>query len=166
MSAHMKVFAALAAAGGAMRVIASFMPWTPENAGLEAFYLAIDLALLFGLTGFYLAVAGRTGIAGLAGYLVAASGIALIVGPDGTAFGIDLYQAGVVVIALGLVILSAALLLAREARLAAALWLVAIAAAPAGAALGQPGFGFAVAGVLFGAAFIVAGLHAWRGRGV
>jgi hypothetical protein len=34
-------------AGGALRVVTTFLPWQPGSAGIEAVYAATDLSLLF-----------------------------------------------------------------------------------------------------------------------
>lgn len=148
--------------GGGARILSSFIPWTGESAPLEAFYFGIDLCLLFGLMGFYSAIGAKLGLAGFAGFLIAASGVAFITGPDGVAFGVDIYNTGVAIIAAGLAILSAMLLIRRIARSAALLWLTAIAASIIGGALGHQDLGFTISGVAFGAAFVAAGIVTMR----
>jgi len=164
-SAYLRILGLLAILGGGVRIVTSFVPWVDGSLALEAVALGIDLCLLFGLTGFYVAFSARLGAAGFVGYLVAASGIALIAGPDGEAFGIDIYQAGVAVIAAGLAVLSLILLIRRIAPPAALLWFGAIAAAVGGGALGYPGQAFAVAGAAFGAGFVAAGFSTMRQAG-
>ncbi|MCG8403325.1 MAG: hypothetical protein MJA84_17270 [Firmicutes bacterium] len=152
--------------GGALRIVSAFIPYVPDSAPLEAFYLVIDLALLFGLIGVYARVAGRLGGVGLAGFVVAAGGIAGIVGPDPVAFGIATYQVGVVAISMGLVVLAGQMLRVRAGgRVAPGLWLSAVAVGLLGGAVGWPQAGFVVAGVLFGGGFVAAGWRAWRRAG-
>jgi hypothetical protein len=158
-----RAFGILAVTGGAARLVASFVPWQENSLLLEAFYLTIDLCLLFGLTGFYVLHAGSLGAAGFVAYLIWGSGIALIAGPDGEAFGANIYQAGVGVIAVGALLLSGLLLMRRISPRAAPLcWLGAVAVSAIGAATGFADIGFAVGGVLFGAGYIAAG--AWQIR--
>lgn len=47
--------------GGALRMVSAFIPYVPDSAPLEVFYLVIDLALLFGLIGGSARVTGRLG---------------------------------------------------------------------------------------------------------
>lgn len=154
----LRISALLAIVGGLLRVAAVFAPWPPDNTPLAALYLAIDLALLFGLMGVYLANHRRLGILGLAGFAIAAAGLALIAGPDQVKSGHDSYYRGVLIIAGGLGVLSIQLLRQRIMVLAAASWLASIACGAVGAALGYPAKGFIVAGVLFGLGFVVAGV--------
>jgi hypothetical protein len=161
--AFARFFGLLAMAGGLTRIATTFLVnWSAGLPQTEALALAIDFALLFGLTGFYFIDAARLGPLGLVGYLIAASGIAFIFGPDGTAFGRDIYETGVTAIGIGLIILSMAMLLAGVARLAGALWIASAAASVLGGAIGRGAEGFLFAGVLFGAGFVVAGLSLLR----
>src|SRR5262245_6453115 len=113
-----------AIAGGAVRVVFAFVPWRSNVAWLEAVAFGIDVALLFGLMGVYLASRSVLGVVGLTAFAVAETGIASIVGPDAVAFGIDTYQAGVVAISLGLTLLGAQMLRRRAgSRVAAACWI-------------------------------------------
>ena len=84
--------------GGLLRIGSAFVPWTPGSAALELFYFVIDVLLLFGLMGVYLAHREQLGIFGFFPFVVAETGIASIVGPDATVFGVDTYASGVVVI--------------------------------------------------------------------
>ena len=57
---HLIRLAGLAAIlGGGLRIVPAFISYVPGNAPLEAFYLVIDLALLFGLIGVSARAAGR-----------------------------------------------------------------------------------------------------------
>lgn len=163
---YLRVFGIFAIAAGLARIASSFIDWRESGGALEAFALAIDLGLLFGLTGFWLAHAKELGPFGLAAYLVAASGIALITGPDGTAYGVDVYETGVTIIGLGLAFLGA-VILARgvDARLGAIAWLLAVAASVGGGAIGKPEEGFMAAGIIFGAGFVFAGMTVLAKRG-
>ena len=162
-AAPFRLFGALALLGGAARIATTFLvDWSQPTRMTEVIALAIDFCLLFGLAGFYFANAARLGFIGLVGFLVAASGIALIFGPDGVAFGLDIYETGVGFIAIGLVVLSVAQGLAGVARPAAALWTLSAAAGVGGAFVDRAAEGFAVAGVLFGLGFMAVGVTALR----
>lgn len=156
----LRLAGASAALGGALRVAAAFIPpaQTPE---LELLYFVIDAALLLGLIGIYASDHERMGWFGLIGFVIAAIGQASIVGPDDAYHGINTYEAGVAAIAIGLAVMSVAMLVSgRFPRFIPALWIgsllaglsssiLPIAAAPA----------FLVAGLLFAAAFLAAGIY-------
>lgn len=154
----LRISALLAILGGLLRIAAVFIPWSPDSPPLEALYLAIDLALLFGLMGVYLAHHRRLGVPGLAGFAIASAGLVLIARPDQVKFGFDSYYMGVLIIAIGLALLSLDLLYRRAMVLAPGCWLASIAAGAAGAASGYSKEGLVAAGVLFGLGFVSAGL--------
>jgi hypothetical protein len=161
----LRISAYLAILGGGLRIATAFVQWTPVGVPLEALYLVIDLALLFGLMGIYLAHHRRLGVLGLAGFAVAAAGLAFIAAPSQIKFGIGSYYTGVLIIAGGLALLSLQMLRQRIMVLAGAFWLASIAAGAAGAAAGFPEQGFIVAGVLFGLGFVSAGFAVARTAG-
>jgi hypothetical protein len=148
--------AGAAVLGGGLRVIAAFIPYTPESLALETLYAVIDLTLLFGLTAIYANESQHLGWPGLAAFVVAFSGLASIVGPDAAAFGVDWYQAGAGVTALGLALFGAILLTTRRLILPALCWL----AVPVVALIVPAPIAFQAAGALLGAGFVAAGL-AW-----
>jgi hypothetical protein len=153
-----------AIAAGALRLGSPFLDWTSATPGLEIFALIVDLGLLFGLAGFYFANAPRLGAIGLAGFVISASGLAAITGPDGAAFGVDIYATGAQVIGAGLLVFSIALLMARTAPLAALAWIAAAIVSVAGGWMGRGDFAFTIAGTLFALGFIAAGVDLLRSR--
>ncbi len=159
-----RIFGAMAVLGGGARVVSSFIPWTPNSVWLEAFYLFIDINLLFGLIGFYFTYGVRLGAAGLAAFLIAASGVALIAGPDGESFGVDIYQTGVMVIAIGLSGFSILLLLRRvRPFLPPVCWISSFVIGGLGGPVGFPDQAFVAGGILFGLGFLFAGLSVLAG---
>ena len=143
--------------GGALRIIAVFIPYTPETAWLEALYALIDLGFLFGLIATYLAATDTLRLPGLLGFIIALSGVASIVGPDAQMFGIDFYWAGSSIFVTGLAILSADLLRASQLSLAASFWLTSAAAGIA-STISASQFAFEIAGAALGCGFIASGL--------
>lgn len=149
--------------GGLLRILSAFIPWRPDDAALEIFYLGTDLTLLFGLMGIYLVRHRDLSIIALAGFGIAVSGFALITGPDGQPFGIDIYSTGVIIIMIGLTLLSVDLLRTRTgAHLAAATWLLSFVIGAAGPPFGYDAESFMIAGILFGAGFVLAGIDLIR----
>ncbi len=149
---------AAAVLGGAVRIAMAFVPWSPGVAWLEAVAFAIDVLLLFGLMGIYLAHRAVLGWGGFAAFVLAEIGIASIVGPDTAAFGIDTYLAGVHAISVGLLLLGVAMLVKRIEPLAAVCWIASLVVGLAAGFVGQASAGFLIGGILFGLGFVAAGL--------
>lgn len=155
---------AAALAGGLARVVASF-GWIEDALTLEWLYTTIDVLLLFGVMGLYLVRARALGFLGLASFAVAVAALSFIGGPDADPFGFSTYEQGAATLAIAMVGLSIAWLRARERPLAAPLCWFASAIAVGVLALAPapfPGYGLMLAGVLFGAGFVSAGLDLWR----
>ncbi len=154
-----RILGSAAILGGALRIGSSFIAWEAGVGWIEALAFGIDVALVFGLMGTYLANRSRLGWFGLAAFAVAETGVASIVGPDTTSFGIDTYEAGVAAISIGLALLSLVMLFKRAGSAAAAIcWIASLIAGVVGGALGQGEFGFFLGGMLFGLGFVAAGL--------
>ncbi|MGE0740974.1 MAG: hypothetical protein AB7O98_06490 [Hyphomonadaceae bacterium] len=150
--------------GGALRIFAVF-PWTSDPISLEWLYTGIDVLLLFGLIGIYLAHAGALGFLGLASFAVGVAALSFIGGPDADPFGFSTYQEGATVLALALVGLSLAWLRAGVRPLwAPGAWFASVIAAGVLAMLPAPlpSYGLGAAGALFGAGFMLAGLDLAR----
>jgi hypothetical protein len=165
-AALLRVLGWAAILGGALRIASAFIPWAPAQAWLEILYLAIDVFLLFGLMGVYLAHRDRVGVIGFVAFAIAETGIASIVGPDGVvpAYGIDTYQLGVLVIAVGLTFFAIVQVVARAGPPWAPLcWVASMIVGVGGSFGGNPEIGFLIGGVLFGAGFVLAGLTLMRG---
>jgi hypothetical protein len=158
--------AAIAAiAGGALRILAAF-PLTQDPLTLEWLYTAIDVLLLFGLVGIYLARASRLGFLGLASFGVAVAALSFIGGPDADPFGFSTYQEGATTLAIAMAGLSIAWIGARERPFSPPiLWFGSVLAAGVLGRFGDPlpAYGLIGAGVLFGAGFLSAGIDLLRG---
>ena len=103
MKRLMRIGAVSAALGGGLRLVAQAIPYVPDSAALEALYAVIDVGFLFALIALIACVSERISIVGLGSMLIATAGVASIVGPDRTAFGMDFYLLGsaIFVLALG-----------------------------------------------------------------
>lgn len=148
-----------AIAGGIARIAAAF-PLGLDPIGAEWLYAGIDVLLLFGLMGIYLQRAERLGFLGVASFGVAVAALSFIGGPDADPFGFSTYQDGAATLAIAMVGLSIAWARAGERPLwAPACWFLSvIAAGVLGFVPALAQYGFTVAGVLFGAGFVAAGL--------
>ena len=155
-----KLGALASTVSGALRIASTFIPYQPESAALEALYGVIDLGLMFGLVGLYIANAERLSAAGLAAFAVALCGIASIVGPDTVMFSTDFYRIGALTFVSGLALLSAVMLRAGVMHLVAALWLTTFVASLA-TSLWPPAF--MIAGTLLGLGYVFAGISMLRG---
>lgn len=152
--------------GGGLRAVATFIPYAPNSAGLEALYGVIDVGLLLGLIAIYLDGAAASGRAGLAGFVVALVGTASIVGPDAPAFGIDFYLAGSLTLLIGMSVLAAALWRAGHNKRAAQAWLLATLLAILGGAAAQPLL-IEAGGLVLGLGFVLAGAQIlWRSTSI
>jgi hypothetical protein len=153
-------FGAVAAMlGGTLRIASSFIPYTAEQPWLEALYGLVDICLLFGSIGVYLAFADRLGAMGLALFAAAVAGLASIVGPDPQQFGVDFYLAGAMAFIVALGGFSVLLLWRKQLILSAVLWLGALAFS-----LASPFLPLALvgAGMLLGAGYVLAGVATLR----
>jgi hypothetical protein len=143
---------------GMLRVGTSFLTWDSTVAWQEGLATGIDVLLLFGLMGIYLAHRAALGWIGLAAFVAAETGIGSIIGPDTVSFGIDSYQAGVAVISIGLAVLSLVMLATRAGPAAAAIcWIASLCVGLGGGFVGYGPFGFFLGGILFGLGFVAAG---------
>jgi hypothetical protein len=159
-----RLSAAAAIAAGLLRILASF-PLLDDRTALEWLYTVIDVLSLFGLIGIYLARAPSLGLLGLASFGLAVAALSFIGGPDADPFGFSTYQEGATVLAITMVGLAIAWLRAGERPLSAPLcWFGSVVAAGVLARLPEPmpGYGLMVAGMLFGAGFVSAGIALLR----
>jgi hypothetical protein len=162
--ALLRLAGAAAMAGGALRMAAA-APLTAGAATLEWLYFAIDVLLVLGLIGLYLDRAPRLGFLGLASFAVAIAGFVFIGGPDADPFGFSTYEQGAAVIAIAMVGLSIAWLRAGEHPVWPPLcWFGSVISVGVLNLLPSPlpGFGFALAGALFGLGFVLAGFTLLR----
>lgn len=157
----MRMAGAAAILGGGARIVASFIPWSPDQPALEALYAAIDMLLLLGLVGLYARKAAVMGAPGLVAFVVAVCAFSLIGGPDADPFGFSTYQVGAAVLALAMALLGAVALVRRALPVWAPLgWIAGLFVGLLAGAAGS--WAFAAAGVLFGAGFVAAGIELIR----
>lgn len=148
-----------AIAGGALRIASAF-PLVQDPTSLEWLYTGIDILLLMGLMGIYLARAEKLGFLGLASFGVAVASLSFIGGPDADPFGFSTYEQGAAALAIAMVGLSMAWVRVGEKPLWPALaWFGSVIVVgllsfiPPVAEYGMP-----AAGILFGLGFVLAGL--------
>lgn len=159
-SGLLQLSAAAAIVGGALRIVAAFIPYVAQSATLEALYAVIDLGFLFGLAAIYWPASERLGWPGAAGYVIATAGAASLIGPDPRMFGLEFYMVGSAIFELGLLILATTCLYRKCLRAAALLWITSLAAAVFAIASGGNELAFIVAGSALGLGFVWAGYTA------
>ena len=145
-----------AIAGGLLRLAEPYLAAVLDPRGLLLAYTLIDITLMLGLVGFYLALRERLSRLGIGGIVLAVAGLTII--RVGGLTGFQLYQLGAAITLFGTAFLAADLLLRKvPSRFAAVLWLVALAVGLA-ALLPQIAAPAAfAAGVAFVLAFIAEG---------
>lgn len=161
-----RLASAAAVLGGAARIFASFS-FVGDPVTLEWLYTGIDVLLTFGLIGVYLDRAPRLGFLGLASFGVAIAALSFIGGPDADTLGFSTYEQGATTLAIAMVGLSIAWVREGEGPWTAPIcWFGSVVAA--GALSLIPGMNQAsglpmlIAGVLFGAGFVSAGVDLYR----
>ena len=147
---------------GVLRTAASFWPSSQPGVALEMLYLVIDLCILFGIMGVYAFQCEQSGRWGVVGFLLAVSGIAFITGPDGRLGGVNVYDAGALVLGTGLCFLAIGSWRAKKLpRWIPTLWVYSTVIGIAGASVESLSSLLVVSGVAFGAAFVGAGATVW-----
>jgi len=153
-----------AAVAGTLEIVAQIVPYVPDSPGLETLYGAVDLAFLTALVALLAVLAPRLGWATLSLLVIAIAGVASIVGPDKTAFGIDFYRlgSGVFVLALG----AAAIPLVRQdgLRRPAFAWIATALLALAAGASGEP-LVFRATSFVLALGFLLLSPVLWRAAG-
>jgi hypothetical protein len=150
--------AALAVMAGVLRIVAAFVLDAPE---IEAFYLVIDLCILFGLIGVFLPQLESLGWCGLIGFVVALTGAALIVGPDASILEVGTDFAGTLALLIGLNLLGVATWQSESLpRWIPTLWALSTVAGLVSVATSNLEWLFTASGVLFGLGFLGAGFSA------
>jgi hypothetical protein len=129
---------------------------------LQQLYLVTDLLLLLGLFGLYAENAAKLGLLGAAGSAVFVFGILVVRSPHVSFFGLGGYQAGAAIALFGITVLGAMMLARGTRRLAPLLWFSALAAGLWAATGFLAGPATALAGLLFGAGFVAAGVGRLR----
>ena len=147
-----------AIAGGALRIANTLTTHMLDAHALDLTYLATDVFLLLGLTGWYASRAEWLGMSGVVGIVAAVVGL-LVIRSAGLFPGYG-YPMGATALLAGLVIMSVPTLARRDGSIVApGLWLLSFLCAMASIAI--PPLAIASA-VLFGAGFICAGLQLMR----
>lgn len=147
---------------GISRIAAAWPLGVSEAVGPDLFYFFIDAAFLFGTVGLYTRHAEAMGLLGLAGFVPALFGVALILGPDVPFMGVDLYALGSTLFAVGMAIQSGAALIFRVPFWGAQFFLGALALGVAAQFVPGVPWHTQVTGTLFALGFVAGGAQLLR----
>lgn len=129
-------------------------------------YVTIDLLLLFGMLGVRSVTGRSTGALGLAGFVLAVSGVLLVRTSSAKIFGEASYMIAASLWSIGMVVWSLDLLRAKGPfRTAAGLWIAALAIGLVGLAVKDHGVVSHLAKLAFAGGFIAAGVDLLKARG-
>jgi hypothetical protein len=167
MRSTIRALGVAAMAAGALRIVDSFTTQGLSPTTLAWLYLVTDVLLLLGIAGIYWSRRAQLAVAGTSGTVIFIIGIVLIRIAAFGVLGSSGYQLGAAVAVLGLALFASDDLLRRSGHDAAAsLWLATFAFGVAGALGLMPVVMTMLAGVVFGAGFVVSGLEVARGQSI
>lgn len=147
---------------GLLRIGISFLDYSEPTTARELLYLTIDLCIVFGLLAVYFYQYVELGKPGIVGFVVALSGAAIIVGPDGAIGDVPVYPLGSALLLLGLsTIAIAGWRVALIPRYALASWLLSLVLGVGTTVPGAPPALLVLAGLAFGVGFLGAGVKIW-----
>jgi hypothetical protein len=144
---------------GILRGVNSFLPDRVSSVTLEILYLLTDLFILFGVMGLYGFQHEEAGLWGFWGFLLATIGTGIIIGPDGSIAGVNLYPVGGLIFAAGLTLLAVGSWIANKLpRWIPAFWVLSTIIGFIGYFIPGLNLLFVVSGVIFGISFAGAGI--------
>lgn len=147
---------------GVLRAGTSFLGFSEPTVPQEMLYLTIDVSVLFGLLSIYFYQNADVGRTGFAGFLLSVTGTAVIVGPDATLGGVDMYAVGAAMLLAGLVFLAIGSWKAgRLPKYVPASWVLSTLTGAGGFLVGGSTILLTLAGLTFGVGFIGAGARIW-----
>jgi len=122
-------------------------------------YFVTDAMLIFGLCGIYFSRSNRLGFPGLFGFVLAITGILMVRSAALSIFGLSAYLVGAAVTLLGVDLISLVMLIRGVfSKLVPALWIASLALGVVGLFGAAVSWAVPLAGITFGAGFIVAGI--------
>jgi hypothetical protein len=149
---------------GILRGVNSLLPANLPTVTSEILYLITDIFILFGIMGIYGFEHQESGLWGFCGFLLAIVGTGIIIGPDGSIGGVNLYPVGSLILAAGLTLLVVGSWIANKfSRWIPILWVLSTVVGFIG--YFSPGLNllFILSGIIFGIGFAGAGVEVWSG---
>jgi hypothetical protein len=147
---------------GILRGINSFLPSDTPVVTIEILYLITDIFILFGIMGLYGFQRQESGWWGFCGFLLAIIGTGMIIGPDGSISGVNMYPVGSLIFAAGLSLLAVGSWIVNKLpRWIPVFWVLSTILGFIG--YFSPGLNllFVISGVIFGIGFAGAGINVW-----
>jgi hypothetical protein len=149
-----------AIAGGALRVGDAFLAVTTAVHAQRVAYAVTDLMLILGLCGIYLPRRKTLGMVGFLGFVASIAGLAIVRSSGLNLLGPNCYLIGATVTLVGVVAMGAVMLVRKAfPKLAPALWIASVVVGLIGLMSAKLGWAVALAGVIFGVGFVVAGIN-------
>jgi len=143
---------------GLLRAIAALVPTETPGLVLPLLYMVTDWFFLLGVIGMYLHQYERIGGLGFGAFLASVTGIVVIRSSHALP-GVDLYPAGALIFALGIVVLGVALRRIGELKTwVVGLWAASLLVGVAASLVAQPRLLLIAAGLLFAVGFCGVGL--------
>jgi hypothetical protein len=143
---------------GILRGINSFLPTNLPIVTTEILYLITDIFILFGIMGIYGFEYQESGLWGFFGFLLAIVGTGIIMGPDGSIGGINMYPVGSLILAAGLTLLAIGSWIANKfPRWVPVLWVLSTIVGFIGYFVPGLNLLFVISGIMFGIGFAGAG---------
>jgi drug/metabolite transporter (DMT)-like permease len=151
--------------GGGLRVADAYLAVTNAIRTQQIAYLVTDLMLIVGLCGIYLPKRKTLGLIGLLGFAASNAGLLIVRISAFNHLGSNAYLTGATVTLIGVVAMGTVMLIRKAfPKLGPVLWIASFVVGLIG--LLSPGLSWAVAlaGVIFGAGFIVAGINLFQSK--
>ena len=146
---------------GLLRATASFVPETTAN--VYVLYFLIDLFLLTGVIGLYLSSMTGGKMLGRLGFVLMCSALLVLIARDVGIVTPDAYALAAALFSLGLDLFAIQTLRTRKmAGWIPVSWILSTVVGPVGFFVPTLHFLFAISGLLFGIAFMGAGVVMWR----
>ena len=150
---------------GLLRATASFIPETTPK--VYALYFFIDLFLLTGVIGLYLFSMTGGKMLGRLGFVLMCSALLILIARDIGVVTPNAYALAAALFSLGLDLFAILVLRTRKIPVWIPIgWILSTIVGPVGFFVPELHFLFAVSGLLFGIAFMGAGVVMWRSRKV
>jgi hypothetical protein len=143
---------------GILRGVNSLLPANLPTVTSEILYLLTDIFILFGIMGIYGFEHQESGWWGFFGFLLAIVGTGIIIGPDGSIGGVNMYPVGSLILAAGLILLAVGSWIANKfSRWIPVLWVLSTIVGFIGYFIPGLNLLFVISGVMFGIGFAGAG---------